>query len=270
MPNSQKHISAYNGPFIARLARNEKEIRKAQKLRFEVFNLELNEGLAKSWKTGWDEDAYDGWCEHLIVIDTSENDRVVGNYRLLREENARQGIGFYSEIEFNCSNFYDLPGNVTEMGRTCVHKDYRDKGVIVLLWSALARYYEWFKIKYMVGCSSFHTNEKHEINEAVAYLKKKHWAHESAQVKPTKKYIYKNYVKNWVLQDSKMAFQKLPTILKGYLRLGARICSVPAWDDEFSTIDILIFLETSRFTERYKKRFQINKIEDIQLKITAA
>ncbi len=122
------------------LAENQLEVEKAYSLRYNVFNLELGEGLLNSRETMKDKDEYDFFCDHLVVTDTSESNMVVGTYRILRKEIAKKTIGFYSENEFDLFNIYNLDYELAEVGRSCVHPSYRDGSVITLLWKGLASY----------------------------------------------------------------------------------------------------------------------------------
>jgi len=109
-----------------RIAENQLEIERALALRYDVFNLELGEGLPESAATRKDRDEYDYFCEHLIVIDKANGDQIVGTYRILKRSVAEKNIGFYSENEFDISNIYKLNDEAAEIGRSCVHPDYRD------------------------------------------------------------------------------------------------------------------------------------------------
>src|SRR5574341_17477 len=125
--------------FSIKITRDRSEIREAQGLRFEVFNLEMKKGLEASYRQGLDIDAYDPVCEHLIVRDV-DNRKVVGTYRLLLGSEARSHFGFYSEREFRLDNIKKLSGESLELGRSCAHKDYRDKALVSSMWDAIADY----------------------------------------------------------------------------------------------------------------------------------
>ena len=110
--------------FSVKMAENDTEVKAVQRLRFEVFNVEMNEGLDSSWETGLDQDQYDEHADHLLVIDKSI-DKVVGTYRMLKKSVANSNGGFYSEGEFDLTNLKRLPAEILEMGRSCVHKEDR-------------------------------------------------------------------------------------------------------------------------------------------------
>ncbi|MGA9408567.1 MAG: GNAT family N-acetyltransferase, partial [Bacteroidota bacterium] len=118
-----QHLLASTPFFEVKIAEYLDEVESALKLRFNVFNLELKEGLESSYETGFDSDVYDTFCDHLIVKNR-HTDKVVGTYRLLRQEKAEKSFGFYSENEFDLTRIKRLPGQSLELGRSCVAKEY--------------------------------------------------------------------------------------------------------------------------------------------------
>lgn len=165
------------------IAETAPQVKAAQRLRFEVFNLEMNEGLSSSRETGLDQDRYDEHADHLLVIDRTI-DRVVGTYRMLKKSVANLNGGFYSEGEFDLTNLKQLPVEILEMGRSCVHQDYRSNSVINLLWAGIAKYLELSRAKFLFGCGSLHTHDSDEISEIYSYLKSKYYADEKYRVYP--------------------------------------------------------------------------------------
>src|SRR5262245_5270551 len=150
------------GNLEVRLATNLTELDAAMRLRFEVFNLELQEGLHSSYERGYDTDAYDAYCDHLIVKDL-ELDEVLGTYRLLSQERAERNIGFYSENEFDLSHLKRTAGGygngLLELGRSCIAESHRSFATINLLWSAIANYAIERGINYLFGCGSLHITD---------------------------------------------------------------------------------------------------------------
>ena len=155
--------------FEVSIASHLQEIESAFKLRFEVFNLEMQEGLESSYETEFDSDVYDTFCDHLVVKEKASG-RVVGTYRLLRQEKAEKHIGFYSENEFDLTNIKLLSGQSLEVGRSCVGKEYRSAAVINLLWGGIARYMEIYKINRLFGCASLHTKYLLEVSLVTSFL----------------------------------------------------------------------------------------------------
>lgn len=219
-----------------------KEIREAQRLRFEVFNLEMNKGLQASYACGVDSDEFDPICDHLIVRDLKSKE-VVGTYRLLLGSRAERNGGFYSEHEFNLQNIKKLSGELLELGRSCTRKDFRDKSLIPLMWDAIAQYVEKHQVRYLFGCGSVYTTE---ASEAIAYfsmLKGKYYSAEMFRVHPVSEYQFQGIAENLKAAEDPALFLRLPSLIKGYLRLGAVVCGPPALDREFGTADFLMLLD---------------------------
>jgi len=244
-------LSIRVGNFLVKVAEYLEELESALRLRFEVFNLELNEGLNSSYITGQDRDSYDDYCDHLIVIDTRLN-KVVGTYRLMLGFVAENNIGYYSEGEFDMTAVRAVEGEKLELGRSCVHKDYRNAGVINLLWAGIARYVEIYNVHHLFGCGSLHTSDPAEVSMVYSYMNTFHRADAGFTVYPLKRLTE---VRLSPIVDKKTAFEKLPPLIKGYLRLGAVVCGEPAYDETFGTTDLFLLLETERLISRYKKRF---------------
>ena len=174
---SHSSILCSTSTFEVKIADSLKEIEAALRLRFEVFNLELYEGLQSSYESGFDSDVYDTFCDHLIVKEISTGN-IVGTYRLLPQEKAEKHIGFYSENEFDLLKFKNIPGQSLELGRSCVAKEFRSLAVINLLWAGISKYIEMHSITNLFGCASFHTSNTKEIAAAYAYLQLYHYAPE--------------------------------------------------------------------------------------------
>jgi putative hemolysin len=241
--------------FSVKIAETAEEKIAAQRLRFEVFNLEMNEGLSSSWETGLDQDQYDEHADHLIAINTNTA-KVVGTYRMLTKKVANLNGGFYSEGEFDLTNLKQLPVEILEMGRSCVHKDYRSNGIINILWAGIARYLEHTGAKYLFGCGSLHTHNVDEISEIYSYLKSKYFADERYRVYPLQKCVVPGLRDDVPLDDTRGIIKKIPPLLKGYFRTGALICGEPALDAEFGTTDFFILLPTDRITAKYQSHYK--------------
>ncbi|MBF0557828.1 MAG: GNAT family N-acetyltransferase [Nitrospirae bacterium] len=248
-----------NGHFVVKLAEYLEELENALRLRFDVFNTELNEGLKSSYLTGLDRDSYDDYCDHLIVIDTRIN-KVVGTYRLMLGYVAENNIGFYSEGEFDIASVKTIRGEKLELGRSCVHRDYRNAGVINLLWAGIARYMEIYNVRHLFGCASLHTSDPAEVGMVYSYMNTFHRAGEEFTVSPLRKC---GKIGVTEIADQKTAFGKLPPLIKGYLRLGALICGEPAYDDVFGTTDLFLLLDTDKLISRYKRRFFQEPVETL-------
>ncbi len=251
---SKDKVLCSTSAFIVKIADNLDEIDAALRLRFEVFNLELNEGLPSSYESGFDSDVYDTFCDHLIVKESATG-KVVGTYRLLTQEKAERHIGFYSENEFDLSPLRRMNGRFLELGRSCVAKPYRSLAVINLLWTGIARYLEQHSISHLFGCASFHTHDPHAIAAAYAYLKLYHSLPGDIDILPRTEYQMDLPHGMLTSHDIDKAFDSFPPLMKGYLRLGAKIGGGPAFDKVFGTTDFLIVLETERIAEKYRRHY---------------
>src|SRR5881398_345442 len=156
--------------YLVRLARSADEVRAAQRLRFDVFNLELNEGLAESHFSGLDADAFDEVCDHLIVEHVSTGE-IVGTYRLQTGQRAATNIGYYSEREFDFLPYEPLRKETIELGRACVHADHRNFNLLHLLWRGIARYAAERNARFLIGCSSISSQDSVEGATAYQQLK---------------------------------------------------------------------------------------------------
>jgi len=239
-----------------RLAENQLEIERALALRYEVFNLEMGEGLPQSSATRKDRDEYDPYCKHLIVVDKGSSDKIVGTYRILTRKDAKDGIGFYSENEFDIASIYNLPDEIAEVGRSCVHPQYRDGSVISLLWQGLAEFMIKEDVRYLMGCGSIHTTDAKVANESYAFLKAKQaLASSEFWVYPNQDFVLPGFDPNLFVEDIKTITKNIPPLIKGYLRLGAKICGHPAIDVVFGTTDVFILFDRNEITSRYAKHY---------------
>jgi len=232
--------------FSVSLARSESEVREAQKLRYKVFAEEMGAKLPGK-EEGIDQDSFDRYCEHLLVRDTDTNE-VVGTYRILSPDQAAKAGGYYSEGEFDLSRLDNLRNSMVEVGRSCVHADYRGGGVITLLWAGMAQYMLKNNYDYLIGCASISMADGGH-NAANIYSKIK-----LDSMSPVEWRVTPNCALPFAaLGDQSEVF--VPPLVKGYLRLGAYVCGDPAWDPDFNTADLLVLLPMSRLNKRYAKHF---------------
>ena len=243
--------------FEIKITRDPDEIHEAQKLRFEVFNLEMKKGLEESYQLGLDVDKFDSICDHLIVRERNQR-RVVGTYRLLLGSEARKHLGFYSEQEFNLENIKKLDGELLELGRSCAHKDYRDKALIHLMWQSIAEYVKNHQVHYLFGCASFPTTNPEEVCQSIALIKEKYYAPEKFRVEPVPGMRLTGLREEVKIADHEELFFRLPSLIKGYLRVGALLCGPPALDLEFGTIDLFLLLDVNRASDEYLRRFGLS------------
>jgi putative hemolysin len=235
-----------------RLARDGRDLEAAQKLRFEVFNKELRMGLPVSVATGLDQDIYDGYCDHLLVIDNDAGG-VVGTYRLL-PASRRPSFGFSSESEFELENIRRSGLNLLELGRSCVAPAYRTGRVIARLFEAIGEYAMAHGTEALIGCASIHGNDASFIRKADAYLNSHHYAGSRYHVLPRRGYDIPGLAQGSEETDAGF-FETLPPLFKAYLRLGAKVCGPPAYDRQFGTTDFLILAIVDGIDPRYRRRF---------------
>lgn len=230
-------FSYTQGSYRVRFAQSEEDVDRACALRYEVFNLELGEGLEESHATRRDRDTYDAQCDHLVVEECGTG-AVVGTYRMQLEEHARRGIGFYSATEFDLSA---LPrGIVTEMvelGRACTAVEHRTRAVLNLLWRGMAAYLLFNKKRYFFGCSSLTSQDPALGLAAWRQLERRGYVHPKLHVPVLPAYACSADT----VSDAPVA---IPTLFTLYLRVGARVCGPPALDRFFGTIDFLTLLDT--------------------------
>ena len=227
------------------LARSPGEILEAQRLRHRIFAGELGASLP-SRTPGVDHDIYDPYCEHLVVRDRHSGE-VVGTYRILAPENARQ-VGYYSENEFDLTRLQHLRSRLVEIGRSCVHPDYRSGATIMLLWAGLAQYMNERGYDYLTGCASISMADGgHAAASLYHRLAAKHLGPQEYRVFP------RCPLPLAALQHDCPA--EVPPLIKGYLRAGAWICGEPAWDPDFNTADLPILLPMARVSDRYAKHY---------------
>jgi len=229
-----------------RLARCENEIRQAQQLRWQVFAEEQGARLASS-QHGYDVDEFDAHCEHLLVIEPSFQ-RVVGTYRLLTNEGARNAGGYYSETEFNLSALKGTGLRLLELGRSCVLPQWRSGATISLLWSGLAEFLIESRHDALIGCASISLTDAGAGARLAHTLSREHPAPAGLIAEPLAPLPGPE-----VYGLSETA--PVPPLIKGYLRSGAMICSTPCWDPDFNCADLLMYLPVEKLTARYARRF---------------
>jgi putative hemolysin len=246
-------MTTLHAPFAATeryelaLAAEADDVRAVQRLRFEVFNLELHEGLPEAFVTGLDADEFDEACDHLIVRER-ETRAVVGTYRLQTGRSAALHRGYYSAREFEFSPFEPVRDQLVELGRACVAADHRNQTVLGLLWKGIARYAHAHGARYLTGCSSLTTQD-----EAAALATYRQLA-ASCLVEPRWR---TRPCAGWACaaHEGGAIALPVPRLLRAYLALGARICGEPAIDREFGTVDYLTWIDLEALPVAVLRRF---------------
>ena len=221
------------------------EIRAAQRLRFQVFAEEMGARLPNP-QQGIDEDAFDLLCEHLIVRD-QRTDKVVGTYQILSPASAQRIGRYYADGEFDLGRLATLRPQLVEIGRACVHPDYRSGATITLLWSGLARYMRLSGHEFLFGCASIGMADG---GHAAASL----YRRLQGQLAPAEYRVFPRCALPLEALRSNVEAD-LPPLIKGYLRAGAMICGAPAWDPDFNTADLPMLLQLRDLPEKYRRHF---------------
>ncbi|MGA8514044.1 MAG: GNAT family N-acyltransferase [Burkholderiaceae bacterium] len=247
-------VRELDGPPVGRVhvvwARHQDEMRLAQRLRYQIFATEMGAKLDTPL-AGHDIDRFDDYCEHLLARDT-ETGQVVGTYRVLTPAQAVRAGGSYSDTEFDLSPLRDLRTKMVELGRSCVHAQFRQGGVILALGSALYEFMARNKLETMMGCASIPMLHNGMVSGDVAasvwrQMQEKHMASPELQVKarlplPVEKL------------DNCLDVAP-PAMIKGYLRQGAKVLGAPAWDPDFNTADLPLLIHVKDAPSRFLKHF---------------
>ena len=268
-------IHAEVGRYRLRLAASAEDREAACRLRFNVFNIELGEGLASSYQTGLDADQFDPVCEHLLVEDKIEDDpsrSIVGTYRMQSGDTAERNLGYYSEQEFSFAPYEALRPGILELGRASIDREHRTPEVLTLLWRGIAQYATDMGLRYLIGCSSlnsmdpaegwqmyrqlepYRVSPEFETEPTAAYACPSE--QEGAHAQPSPCIMESNPAESVVAaQAATQTLPKVPKLLKTYLTIGARIAAPPAWDREFGTIDFLTLLDLRLLSSSARNRF---------------
>ncbi|BBB61390.1 hypothetical protein UNDKW_3117 [Undibacterium sp. KW1] len=229
------------------LATTAKEVKEVQRLRYKVF-IESMGLSALSNPDGLDKDEFDEYCDHLIVRD-SKTLKVVGTYRILGPNAARQMGRYYSETEFDLSRLQHIRNSVAEAGRACIHPDYRSGAVIMLLWAGLAAYMRRERCSHLVGCASISLTDGGQ-NAAAIYR-----GLSAADFSPLEYRVTPHTPFPLDEIDSSTTEARIPPLLKGYLRAGAWVCGDPAWDPDFHSADLFVMLPLANLDDRYARHY---------------
>ncbi|MFE9172646.1 GNAT family N-acetyltransferase [Streptomyces kebangsaanensis] len=233
--------------YTVALARDEADVRAAQRLRYDVFAGEMG-ALLSTPQPGHDVDPFDAYCDHLLVRDTLTG-QVVGTYRLLPPERAAIAGRLYAEAEFDLTPLDAIRPGLVEVGRSCVHPDHRDGTVIGLIWAGLARYMVDRGHEWLAGCCSIPLADGGALASATwDRVRAKYLAPQEHRVRP---------LLPWTPRTTATppARTELPALLRGYLRLGARVCGEPAHDPDFGVADLYVLLPMRSVSPRYLRHF---------------
>jgi putative hemolysin len=234
-------------------ARHQDEVRQAQRLRYQVFADEMGARLPGPLP-GHDIDLFDDYCEHLLVRDRASG-AVIGTYRVLTPEQAARVGSFYADLEFDLTRLRGLRSRMVELGRSCVHPEHRHGGVILALWSALAQFMQRNSLQTMIGCASIPMLHQGTVSARAAagvwhQLRHTHLAPLDCQVLPRLALPVHDFDEGPRVEP--------PALIKGYLRLGAKLLGPPAWDPDFNTADLPMMMRTQDLPARYLRHFLVS------------
>jgi putative hemolysin len=222
-------------------------LREAQALRYQVFSQEFSAKL-KGAEQGLDMDDYDPHCAHIGVRDLNSG-RLVATTRLLDHQAAKTLGSFYSEEEFSLHGLAHLQGPILEIGRTCVDPGYRNGGTIAVLWGELAEVLNEGSYRYLMGCASIPMQDGGVQAQAIMQrLRERYLCQEHLRAEP------KNPLPSLEVPSNVIA--EMPPLLKAYMRLGAKICGEPCWDQDFQVADVFILLKRDELCPRYARHFK--------------
>ncbi|MTD58374.1 GNAT family N-acetyltransferase [Amycolatopsis pithecellobii] len=228
------------------VASNSEEVVAAQRLRHAVFAEEMGAEL-HSAQPGLDVDRFDEFCDHLIVREDNSGE-IVGTYRMLPPDRAVAAGGLYSDTEFDLTKLSALRPSLVEAGRSCVHPEHRTGAVVGLVWAGIGRYMLLAGHRYLAGCASVELADGGSFAAGVwDVIQTKHYAPEVQRVTP-----WEPWENTEIPRPSRSL---LPPLLKGYARLGAKVCGPPAHDPDFGVADFFTLLDLHNVDERYLKYF---------------
>ena len=243
------------GNLEVRLARSEEDIKAAQMLRYEVFYEECgaqpDEAMALSKQ---DISPIDDFCDVLLVIDHAHN-KIVGTYRFMLREAALEHGEHYTALEFDISKLLTYPGQIMELSRSCVHKNYRTKPTMQLLWRGIGAYTHLNEVALFFGCASFKGTDISKYRQAFSYLHHFHLAPPELRTKALPSHYQDMNLIPKDEVDPKQAMRQLPPLLKAYLRVGGFIGEGAFIDHNFNTTDVCIIVKRDTVGERYVQRY---------------
>jgi putative hemolysin len=264
--SNREIVKVVAGDFEVRLAGSRAEIEAAQALRYRVFYEEMQaKPTPEVVATKRDFDSFDEVCDHLLVLDRRRGDgpeSIVGTYRLIRRSAAAQMGRFYSSAEYDIQKMIDYPGEVLELGRSCIARDARNTATMQMLWRGIALYAYHYDIRVMFGCASFPGTDPAQHAQAMSYLHHHHLAPPDIRVRA----LAHRYVKMDMLErdsyDARKAMARVPPLIKGYLRLGGFVGDGAVIDQQFNTTDVFIVVKTDLVTEKYIRHYERGNDKD--------
>jgi L-ornithine Nalpha-acyltransferase len=264
---SGRIVDISSGPLQVRLAESEADIDAVQALRYRIFFETLGaRPQIDTARRRRDFDRFDTDCDHLLVLDHCRGpgpEIVVGTYRLIRREASVRLGGFYSVAEYDIAPFVAYPGEILELGRSCVDAAYRQRPAMQLLWAGIAAYVFHYDIVLMFGCASLPGTDPDALATPLSYLHHHHLAPPAMRARAlADRYVDMCRLPTGAL-DPPRALAALPPLIKGYLRLGGFVGEGAVIDREFNTIDVCIVVKTDLVSDRYSRHY-VRRSKDIK------
>lgn len=242
--------------FSVKLAQTQAELEAAQRLRYRVFVEELGGGGALvDHAAQLETDQFDPYFDHMILTDNS-CDEVVGVYRLMRRDQAVAAGQFYSADEYDLSVLLNSDRSVLELGRSCLHPDYRGGMAMFHLWNGLARYIADHQIEILFGVASFHGTNITELSAPLSLLHHRHLAPQDLRVRAQSDAFQTMDLIEETKLDAREAMLAVPALIKAYLRLGGFVGEGAFVDHAFNTVDVCLILDTARMNEKQARLYQ--------------
>jgi len=259
-PVDEAFAELRSGNLGLRLAETPAEIDAAQALRYRVFYEEMGAHAdAATLAAQRDVDRFDAVADHLLVLDHDLGDgpaAVVGTYRLIRRPGAAKLGGFYSAAEYDLAPLLTFPGEVMELGRSCVAGPYRTRGTLQLLWRGIAAFVFRHRIDVMFGCASLPGTDLDQLAPQLAYLHANHLAPPALRPRAVSaRHVAMDRLPTAAI-DMKAAVVALPPLIKGYLRLGGFVGDGAVIDAQFNTTDVCIVVKTDLITDKYYRHYE--------------
>jgi putative hemolysin len=229
------------------LANTPQDLLDCQRLRYLVFNIELREGLSTSERCGLDVDPFDSFCDHLMVREL-ESGKLVGTYRLQTGRVAQQNLGYYGNQFFDFSVYKSVGHQLLELGRACVHEQYRNMMVLHALWKGIAVYATRTNSRYLLGCNSISSQDENYGAAMYEALKEKYLIEPALRTLPQPDC-------QCIPTGPRVEVSRPPRLFRAYLDISARISGPPAIDREFKTIDFLTIVDLASLPDRVRTRF---------------
>ena len=258
--SNREIVKVVAGDFEVRLAKTAEEIDAAQRLRYRIFYEEMSAHPSPEVAAQRrDFDPFDEVCDHLLVLDRRRGEGpegIVGTYRLIRREHAAILGRFYSSAEYDITKIVEYPGEVLELGRSCIAKDARNTATMQMLWRGIALYAYHYNIQLMFGCASMPGTDPTQHAQALSYLYQHHLAPPELRARA----LPERYVKMDTLEpgsyEPRKAMARVSPLIKGYLRLGGFVGDGAVIDSQFDSTDVFIVVKTELVTEKYIRHYE--------------